>query len=296
MNLEVCDNDEIAPYLRGCYLGTYGFIDLSSLSYIVESQYSRFRTNITNLKYVYVAVKANIILDGYTTNTANYFDSHSTEDLQITTDNNTNILYIRNLSCSTADELKSALSGKILLYELKTPSTPVITSTDYANILTSFNANGQTYTVSFGQTVYGGVLDVTRGKLTVTHGKYTLNDVSDLSRNSDHSFYFGATPAPKATGTAYYVGVMSDKFMPGETANQDVIFIHPNGFVRFNTANAYQSTSDCFTAIGEITVVYPLETPFDIDLTPEVIEAIVGTNNVFADCGQTTVKYLKAGA
>ena len=29
--------------------------------------------------------------------------------------------------------------------------------------------NGQTYAISFGQTVYGGVLDVTRGKLTVTH-------------------------------------------------------------------------------------------------------------------------------
>jgi hypothetical protein len=43
-------------------------------------------------------------------------------------------------------------------------------------------------------------------------------------------------------------------------------------------------------------VIYELATPFDIDLTPEIISAIVGTNNVFADCGETTVKYLKAGA
>ena len=44
-------------------------------------------------------------------------------------------------------------------------------------------------------------------------------------------------------------------------------------------------------------VAYELATPFDIDLTPEVISAVVGTNNVvFADCGETTVKYLKAGA
>ena len=166
-------------------------------------------------------------------------------------------------------------------------------SINYPSTDTTYHPyTGNTYTIAFGQMVYGGVLDVTRGKLHVTHGKYTLTDDSNLSRNSDHSFYFGATPAPKATGTAYYTGVMSDKFMPGETANQDVIFIHPNGLVRFNTANAYQSASDCFTAIGEITVVYPLATPFDIDLTPVQIRALVGENNVYSDTnGNTAVQF-----
>lgn len=58
------------------------------------------------------------------------------------------------------------------------------------------------------------------------------------------------------------------------------------------------SVSDWKTYLSSnpLTVVYELETPFDIDLTPEVISAVVGTNNVFADCVETTVKYLKAGA
>ena len=37
---------------------------------------------------------------------------------------------------------------------------------------------------------------------------------------------------------------------------------------------------------------YPLATPFDIDLTPEVISAVVGTNNVYSDTnGDTTVQF-----
>ena len=41
-----------------------------------------------------------------------------------------------------------------------------------------------------------------------------------------------------------------------------------------------------------IKCVYVLATPFDIDLTPVQIRALVGENNVFADCGETTVKYM----
>ena len=101
--------------------------------------------------------------------------------------------------------------------------------------------NGQTYTIAFGQTVYGGVLDVTRGKLTVTHANIASYN--------------------------------------GESINEP-----------------WLSSMDVYTPGGTPTtgaqVVYPLATPFNIDLTPEVISAVVGTNNVYSDTnGDTTVQF-----
>ena len=57
------------------------------------------------------------------------------------------------------------------------------------------------------------------------------------------------------------------------------------------------STADLrtFLASNLLEVAYELATPFDIDLTPVQIRALVGENNVFADCGQTEVKYLAEG-
>ena len=101
--------------------------------------------------------------------------------------------------------------------------------------------NGQTYTIAFGQTVYGGTLDVTRGVLTITHANIASYN--------------------------------------GESINEP-----------------WLSSMDVYTPGGTPTtgaqVVYPLTTPFDIDLTPEVISAIVGTNNVYSDTnGDTEVQY-----
>ena len=103
--------------------------------------------------------------------------------------------------------------------------------------------NGQTYTIAFGQMVYGGVLDVTRGKLKpcIEYPSYNGETLSGRWLSSEATYVEGTTPP---------------------TGSQVV------------SLDDYGS---------------------DIDLTPEVISAIVGENNVFADCGKTEVKYLKAG-
>ena len=103
--------------------------------------------------------------------------------------------------------------------------------------------NGDTVTTSFGQTVYGGVLDVTRGKLKpcIEYPSYNGETLSGRWLSSEATYVEGTTP--------------------------------PIG-------SQVVSLDDYGT---------------DIDLTPEVISAVVGTNNVFADCGQTELKYLTEG-
>ena len=118
-------------------------------------------------------------------------------------------------------------------------------SINYPSTDTAYHPyNGQTYTIAFGQTVYGGVLDVTRGKLKpcIEYPSYNGETLSGRWLSSEATYVEGTTPP---------------------------------------TGSQVVSLDDYGT---------------DIDLTPEVISAVVGENNVFGDCGQTEVKYLKAGA
>lgn len=106
---------------------------------------------------------------------------------------------------------------------------------------TTYHAyNGQTYTIAFGQTVYGGVLDVTRGKLKpcIEYPSYNGETLSGRWLSSEATYIEGTTPP---------------------TGSQVV------------SLDDYGS---------------------DIDLTPEVILAVAGTNNVYTDTnGDTTVQY-----
>lgn len=157
--------------------------------------------------------------------------------------------------------------------------------------------NGNTVTISFGQTVYGGVLDVTRGKLTVTSAYLALNGSENWT---DYAAYNG------------FWLVMSDmksgSFMDGKANYLQTLAAHGHG-IRFGANNNLIYCEEIITDMAEVSdlatwktylsthnleIVYPLATPFDIELTPVQIEQLLGKNNVWHDAnGDTEVKYLE---
>lgn len=165
--------------------------------------------------------------------------------------------------------------------------------------------NGQTYTIAFGQTVYGGVLDVTRGKLHVTHGYVDLGSLSwnKFNTTSPHWRFRAFIDDIKRSASSVSIADIKCPIFSAGSPTDTWIGTTPYIIASANDADAIfvvdedYSDADAFTtSMNGIICVYELATPFDIDLTPEVISAVVGTNNVFADCGETTVKYLKVGA
>ena len=171
----------------------------------------------------------------------------------------------------------------------------------------NITANGDTITITFGQTVYGGVLDVTRGKLHVTHG---IIDLGYLAWNKDYysstqKYYYYASPISGAAGYSGWTEVGNIKCDSYPTVSRrDVLTgnlgITLSASVNGGTPNIYNpdfdnaetTENDVKTAMNGVMLVYELATPFDIDLTPEVISAVVGTNNVYSDTnGNTTVKF-----
>ena len=174
-----------------------------------------------------------------------------------------------------------------------TPDNPIpIVGYSEANI----TANGNVITIAFGQTVYGGVLDVTRGKLHVAKG-YGLLDgsINPFASNFGVGGYVGYTPSSLGIDNIKVDTLFVSNCYENTGSNKISIY---NGNILINdsrfgsTINSLADWNDWLTNTSNVQFVYELATPFDIDLTPVQIRALVGENNVYSDTnGNTTVKF-----
>lgn len=156
---------------------------------------------------------------------------------------------------------------------------------------------GNTYTIAFGQTVYGGVLDVTRGKLRVTH---EIVDMGDLAWSANTyqgvvmmiAYYTTHRHEPYELNCKCDIYECSNDIWSSGTLRDKIFCNNYTGTSIYVYDSNYTDANTFKTAVTGHKICYELATPFDIDLTPEVILAVVGENNVFADCGDIEIKYL----
>ena len=154
---------------------------------------------------------------------------------------------------------------------------------------------GQTYTIDLDGTRYGGTLDVTSGKLTVDRAMVDLGTLNWAGWTDSVGYIFNVpvpdrlqTRADPAISSQYtwnasvsvWGGLVNGQ-MTGQVGGANV-------YVR---DTRYSSIADFKTGVSGVQLVYPLATPIEVDLTPAEITTLLGTNNIFADCGDTTVSY-----
>ena len=166
----------------------------------------------------------------------------------------------------------------------------------------AYNPNSSIFPVSW-QTeageVFGGEVDVTNGKLVVTHHGFTLTGAEEegwtvSNTGTDNYYYVVSLP----TGSASAVGGsnVANIFPSVNVGNNNT----SQGC--YNTASALRvrwgtemTVADWKTWLGtnNLTVVYKLATPIEYDLSDTAnISALVGVNNVWSDTnGDTTVDY-----
>ena len=164
----------------------------------------------------------------------------------------------------------------------------------------AYNPNSSTTTIPFGQTVYGGPVDIVSGS-GIADRKYKLLN------GSEYNWY-----------DYEYAGVKSFRFIPNDMASvqsrEGVVIT--NEFTFKNAAWGYGEDYGTFSGSGtsiyfrppnaEITtlaefrawlasnplqVVYPLAQPVTYQLTPTQINTLLGENNVWADAGAVEVTY-----
>lgn len=148
-----------------------------------------------------------------------------------------------------------------------------------------------TYNVPFGQTVYGGTLNLTTGVLTINRAREVF-DLSDAISQTVVTNYkrclFSLSSKP----------VVSNK-QKCNIANYLFDFSSDTNHFYCNDSNnrLYLFISKDITELSNIEVVYPLATERTIQLTPTEIKTLLGANNFYHDCnGDIDVTYRANGA
>lgn len=159
---------------------------------------------------------------------------------------------------------------------------------------------GESKSISLGQTVYGGTLEVMSGKLTLTHayvdmGSLSWNYQADSLRFSTSSLASVIKRPPNGDGVA---SIVCSIYRAGTYAQvsvnppRDFTFaIHSNyGFI-YTTDSRYTDKTSYQSAMNGVQLVYELATPTEITLTPTQVKTLLGNNNIFADSGSVEVEY-----
>lgn len=160
----------------------------------------------------------------------------------------------------------------------------------------SITVNGNNVTIALGQTVYGGVLDVINGILKITHSKITCTGASSEVWNdypAGNGFFISGINSHKSESygdglcnilpTSYRLTDMGAVF----GINSRYIFL-----MQVKTPWNISTVSDLrtFLSNNNLELLFTLETPITVTLTPSQIATIKGINTIITD-GNISVTY-----
>lgn len=174
----------------------------------------------------------------------------------------------------------------------------------------TITANSVDYDISLGDTIYGGILDVTTGVLTVDKGHMDLSDITSWTYSSSWS---------DTTTNVFYSNVRSDIYYPSYTylsvTNCDRFSVgtrnqiyNKDGIEKVSVSGPVNSASitirisntratDSSELITWLSnnpthIIYELATPITVQLTPTQIYQIIGSNSISSDSGNVEVYYV----
>lgn len=170
------------------------------------------------------------------------------------------------------------------------------TATDYEPY------QGQTYTATLPQTVYGGTVDLVSGEVVIDRAMVLIKNLTWIRNTTSYPAtpYFYTTISGGRGGEAKLPLLLSSAYRTGTNQYEraDGIITNANYHVAnileinvFDSQHASISLSNFLEEMGDEQIVYPLATPTITQLTPTEVDTILGQNNVCGD-GDVYVKYV----
>lgn len=160
--------------------------------------------------------------------------------------------------------------------------------------------NGDTYTVSFGQTIYGGTLNLTTGVLTATAVGVSFDGTESWSVPTPNTnpFFRIAVDGACATGISSFDNKMCSHFATATISSQTSVLGYgaytssqspEKAWLQFRPDSSIASTVEewkaylaaQYAAGTPVQCTYPLATPQTYQLTPQEITTLLGTNNIW---------------
>ena len=139
-------------------------------------------------------------------------------------------------------------------------------------------------------TVCGGTLDVTNGVLTVTHVLWTAN-TADMNNSEIY-------PGWRDAGVKALLGPGINTAQSNQTMNIGTVFaantLGGQDILYFPISYYDRRTQTEWQALAlDVQIVIRLAEPVTYRLTPTEVRTLAGENNVWADCGEIAIEYIK---
>ena len=214
-------------------------------------------------------------------------------------------IYIKDTSYTDAATFKEAMSGVMLVYELATPTTE--TATPYTNpqivskygtleyVTNSIVPVGHK-TTYLTRDIFGGYVDLISGKLVVDRKLLALGSLEWAYLDSSTLFYANIPNDASSVGEGD-ANALCSYYERGRysTLTNNQFFINDNAFSSAKRIcvrdTRYTNATQFKNAMNGQTAIYTLETPQTYQLTPQQVNTLVGTNNVWSEQGNIELSY-----
>lgn len=279
----------------------YGIVDLGTLDwfYADTSGHERFYSQIlSDAKSVSGKEKANSVCSKYPTSTNEAVYIHTTDKIFGQDENGRVQVY--DSAYTDAATFKAAMSGVMLVYELATPTTETATPFTNPQIVSKYGTLEYVTnsivpvghkTTYLTRDIFGGYVDLISGTLVVDKA---MADLGSLDWTYDSTYKFMYTDIPtKKIGTG---NVVCSKYKLDAnglwSASSDDCCGGNQSTTRFYIKDTSYTNATTFkSAMNGVQLVYELATPQTYQLTPQQVNTLVGTNNVWSEQGNIELSY-----
>ena len=283
----------------------YGVVDLGSLTWTYNSTYNVFTASVNYASfptpgYNNMGVCSKYLVHGSVAVSAlaNYDDTIFI--CPYNWSSSTKWLVVRDTSYTDATTFKSAMSGVMLVYELATPTPETAQAYTNPQIVSKYGTIEYVTnsivpvghkTTYLTRDIFGGYVDLISGTLVVDR-KYVLGDTLDWAYVSSGAYFYAIT-SDKEKGynnvtcniyaTAQQAGVanLQNNQIVGDM-NDTTVYVKDN---RYTNATTFKQ------AMSGTGILYELATPQTYQLTPQQVNTLVGTNNVWSEQGSLELSY-----
>ena len=145
--------------------------------------------------------------------------------------------------------------------------------------------------------VFGGYVDLVSGRLVVTHKMIDFPTTGWTNQDTlTNTKIYSFEVADMLNATGYWGDIICDQYETIASSTDTVHVVHRFNQIRaFVSKASHPTVSDWQTYLANLENVpkvwYPLAEPLTYQLTPQQIQTLVGTNNVWSEQGDIELSY-----
>ena len=171
---------------------------------------------------------------------------------------------------------------------------PISGQTQAVVTRTNDGSDTQTVTFQFGQTVYGGLLNVLTGNMVIDRVIFTLPAVTKVNSATQFTTkYVNYTLPSNANNAALPICDRTKCVLFSQRGQPYNLYVSPSNPALLQSFVPADATVESVNAALEgAMVVYYLASPITVTLTPQQMTMLLGFNHIFVNCGDVTIEYL----